>query len=80
MTKLRARDVSIPFDGTPGPFNAFTDVPGVQVGFTTLIEGNGPLEVGNGPIRTGVTAILPHGKCKDPGPVWVGHFNLNGNG
>lgn len=80
MTKPRARDIGIPFDGTPGPLNAITDIPGVEVGFTTLIEGEGPLEVGKGPIRTGVTAILPRAKRRDPGPVWAGHFNLNGNG
>jgi D-aminopeptidase len=80
MTKPRARDIGIPFDGTPGPNNAITDIPGVEVGMTTLIEGEGPLEVGKGPIRTGVTAILPRGKRKDPSPVWAGHFNLNGNG
>jgi len=80
MTKPRARDIGIPFDGTPGPLNAITDIPGVEVGFTSLIEGEGPLEVGKGPIRTGVTAILPRGKRRDPGPVWAGHFNLNGNG
>ena len=68
MTKPRARDIGIPFDGTPGPCNAITDIPGVEVGFTTLIEGDGPLEIGKGPIRTGVTAILPRGKRKDPGP------------
>lgn len=80
VSKPRARDIGIPFDGTPGPFNAITDIPGVEVGFSTLIEGEGPLEVGKGPIRTGVTAILPRGKRTDPSPVWAGHFNLNGNG
>lgn len=80
MTTPRARDIGIPFDGTPGPLNAITDIPGVEVGLTTIIEGNGPLEIGKGPIRTGVTAILPRGKRRDPGPVWAGHFNLNGNG
>lgn len=80
MTKPRARDIGIPFDGTPGPLNATTDIPSVEVGFTTLIEGDGPLEVGKGQIRTGVTAILPRGKRRDPAPVWAGHFNLNGNG
>lgn len=80
VSKPRARDIGIPFDGTPGPLNAITDIPGVEVGFTTLIEGDGPLEVGKGPIRTGVTAILPRGKRRDPAPVWAGHFNLNGNG
>lgn len=76
----RARDIGIPFDGTPGPLNAITDIPGVEVGLTTIIEGDGPLEVGKGPVRTGVTAILPRGKRRDPSPVWAGQFNLNGNG
>ena len=57
----RARDLGVPFDGTPGPFNAITDVPGVEVGFKTLIRGQGKLIVGKGPVRTGVTAILPRG-------------------
>ena len=56
----RARDLGIPFAGTPGPLNAITDVVGVTVGHTTLISGAGKLEVGSGPVRTGVTAILPH--------------------
>ena len=60
--KPRARDLGVPFDGTPGPLNAITDVKGVEVGHTTLISGNGPLKVGIGPVRTGVTAILPRGK------------------
>src|SRR6266581_170461 len=59
---VRARDLGIPFDGTPGKFNAITDVPGVEVGYTTLISGEGKLEVGQGPVRTGVTAILPRGR------------------
>ncbi len=80
MTKIRARDIGIPFDGTPGPFNAITDIPGVEVGLTTVISGDAPLEVGIGPVRTGVTAILPRGKNRNPSPVWAGHFNLNGNG
>ena len=54
----RARDLGVPFDGTPGPLNAITDVAGVEVGHTTLISGNGPLKVGVGPVRTGVTAVL----------------------
>ena len=58
----RARDLGVPFDGTPGPLNAITDVAGVEVGHTTLIAGEGKLEVGKGPVRTGVTAILPRGK------------------
>src|SRR5258708_6477518 len=57
--KPRARELGIPFDGTPGPLNAITDVAGVEVGHVTLISGEGKLEVGRGPVRTGVTAILP---------------------
>ena len=60
--KPRARDLGVPFDGTPGPFNAITDVAGVTVGHTTLISGEGKLVVGKGPVRTGVTAVLPHGR------------------
>ena len=59
MSELRARDLGIPFDGTTGGFNAITDVPGVEVGFKTLVSGEGRLVVGKGPVRTGVTAILP---------------------
>ena len=77
--KPRARDLSIPFDGTPGPLNAITDVKGVEVGHTTLISGNGKLVVGSGPVRTGVTAILPLGK-KSEGSVFAAWFSLNGNG
>jgi L-aminopeptidase/D-esterase-like protein len=76
--KARARGVGIPFDGTPGPLNAITDVAGVEVGFATLIEGEGKLEVGKGPVRTGVTAILPRGKSVDP--VFAGFYSFNGNG
>ena len=79
-SKPRARDLGLPFEGTPGAFNAITDVGGVVVGFTTLIKGDGPLIVGKGPVRTGVTAILPKGKKDRPSPIWAGHFNLNGNG
>jgi D-aminopeptidase len=79
-TRPRARDLGIPFDGEPGPFNAITDVPGVQVGFTTLVRGSGALEVGRGPVRTGVTAILPRGRESAPHAVWAGQFDLNGNG
>jgi L-aminopeptidase/D-esterase-like protein len=74
----RARDLGIPFYGTPGPLNAITDVPGVHVGHTTLISGKGMLEVGKGPVRTGVTAVLPRGKKYDP--VFAGWYTLNGNG
>lgn len=76
--KPRARDIGVPFEGTPGPFNAITDVQGVEVGHTTLISGDGPLVVGEGPVRTGVTAILPRGKRYDP--VFAGWYSLNGNG
>ncbi len=64
--KPRARDLGIPFDGKTGPFNSITDVKGIEVGHVTLISGEGPLEVGKGPVRTGVTAILPRGKKYDP--------------
>lgn len=63
----RARDLGIPFPGQPGPLNAITDVAGVEVGYTTLIEGEGALQVGKGPIRTGVTAILPRGRKRADG-------------
>ncbi len=75
----RARDLGIPFDGTPGPFNAITDVAGVEVGFKTLIRGEGKLIVGNGPVRTGVTAIFPRGKSNSHS-VFAGYFAGNGNG
>jgi len=78
-SKPRARDLGIPFDGTPGAFNAITDVKGVEVGHTTLISGEGKLEVGKGPVRTGVTAIHPRGKTSND-PVFAGWFSLNGNG
>jgi D-aminopeptidase len=58
----RARGLGIPLLGEPGPLNAITDVGGIEVGTVTLIEGDGPLEVGRGPVRTGVTAILPRGR------------------
>ena len=58
----RARDIGMPFDRTPGPLNAITDVSGVEVGYKTLISGEGKLVIGKGPVRTGVTAILPRGK------------------
>src|SRR5207237_8311097 len=77
---VRARDLGIPFEGTPGKFNAITDVTGVEVGYTTLISGEGKLEVGKGPVRTGVTAILPRGKKSFDDPVYAGYFSLNGNG
>jgi D-aminopeptidase len=67
----RARDLGIPFDGHPGPWNAITDVPGIEVGYVTLIQGDA--------VRTGVTAILPRGK-ESADPVFAGWFPLNGNG
>jgi len=75
----RARDLGIPFDGIPGPFNAITDVAGVEVGFKTLISGEGRLVIGKGPVRTGVTAIFPRGKS-NPHSVFAGYFAGNGNG
>jgi D-aminopeptidase len=77
---VRARDLGIPFDGRPGPFNAITDVADVEVGYTTLIEGEGKLEAGKGPVRTGVTAIIPRGHDSLNDPVYAGVFSLNGNG
>ena len=75
----RARDLGVSFEGVPGPLNAITDIPGVEVGQKTLIAGDGPLKVGSGPVRTGVTVIFPRGRS-DPRPVYGGFFNLNGNG
>ena len=75
----RARDLGVPFDGTPGTFNAITDVTGVEVGHTTLISGSGALKVGIGPVRTGVTAILPRGKDSNDA-VFAGWFTENGAG
>jgi len=78
--KPRARDLGVPFDGTPGALNAITDVAGVLVGHTTLISGEGRLQVGKGPVRTGVTAVLPRGKDSMNNPVFAGWWSLNGNG
>jgi D-aminopeptidase len=78
-TKPRARDLGIHFEGTPGKYNAITDVAGVEVGYKTLIEGSGKLVVGKGPIRTGVTAIFPKGKGSLD-RVFAAWFTLNGNG
>lgn len=77
--KKRARDCGIPFSGTPGPLNSITDVPGVEVGYTTLCEGKGRLEVGQGPVRTGVTAILPRGR-DNLAPCFGGWASLNHGG
>jgi D-aminopeptidase len=79
QNKPRARDLGIPFDGQPGALNAITDVGGVEVGLTTLISGEGKLKVGSGPVRTGVTAVLPRGK-KSQDAVFAGWYSLNGNG
>ena len=76
----RARGLGIELAGTPGPLNALTDVGGVEIGVTTLIEGDGPLVVGQGPVRTGVTAILPRGRTGVGQPCTAGWFSLNGNG
>jgi D-aminopeptidase len=78
--KPRARDLGVPFDGTPGPLNAITDVAGVTVGQTTLISGKGRLQIGRGPVRTGVTAVLPRGQQSMSNPVFAGWFTENGNG
>jgi D-aminopeptidase len=77
---VRARDLGVPFEGTPGPLNAITDVAGVEVGYTTIIRGEGKLVVGKGPVRTGVTAIIPRGHDSLNDPVYAGVFSLNGNG
>ena len=77
---LRARGLGLPFDGEPGALNAITDVAGVGVGYATLIEGEGPLVVGRGPVRTGVTAILPRPPAQLHVPAFAGCCSLNGNG
>jgi D-aminopeptidase len=74
----RARDLGIRFDGKPGTYNAITDVKGVLVGYKTLIKGDGALVTGKGPVRTGVTVIMPNGKSINPVPA--GWFCLNGDG
>ena len=79
QSRPRARDLGVPFDGTPGPLNAITDVAGVTVGHATIIKGQGTLVVGQGPVRTGVTAIFPRGATNGD-PVFGGWFTLNGNG
>jgi len=76
--KPRARDIGIPFEGTPGKYNAITDVKGVEVGFSTIIEGEGKNIIGKGPARTGVTAIFPRGQSSVP--VYANWYTLNGNG
>jgi len=76
--KPRARDIGIPFNGTPGKYNAITDVIGVEVGYSTIISGQGKNIRGKGPVRTGVTAILPRGRNNNP--VYANWYTLNGNG
>jgi L-aminopeptidase/D-esterase-like protein len=76
--KPRARDIGIPFEGTTGKFNAITDVKGVEVGYSTIISGQGKNVRGKGPVRTGVTAILPRGRNNNP--VFANWYSLNGNG
>lgn len=78
--RCRARGLGIEFDGAPGEYNAITDVPGLEVGYATLIRGDGKLERGRGPVRTGVTGILPRGRVRATAPVFAGSFSLNGNG
>ena len=78
QNKIRARDLGIPFNGIPGKYNSITDVEGILVGHETIIEGDGNLIVGKGPIRTGITSILPRGMNYDP--VFAGWYSLNGNG
>ena len=80
QARPRARDLGVPFEGTPGPLNAITDVAGVTVGHATIISGDGPLVVGKGPVRTGVTAVLPRGRDTLQKPSFAGWFSLNGNG
>lgn len=79
-SRPRARDLGLDFGGVPGPHNAITDVPGVRVGYTTLNSEEGEFKVGEGPVRTGVTAILPRPPDTALSPVWAGFHSLNGNG
>ena len=76
----RGRSLGIQFDGEPGPLNSITDVPGVGIGYCTIVKGDGPLEVGVGPVRTGVTAILPRVLEETGLPVFAALHSLNGNG
>jgi L-aminopeptidase/D-esterase-like protein len=78
QTTARARALGVPFHGTPGPLNAITDVPGVEVGHATIVRGDGALVVGQGPVRTGVTAVWPRGRRW--APVFAGWFAGNGFG
>jgi len=76
----RARDLGVPFEGTPGAGNAITDVSGVTVGHSTIVSGEGKLVVGQGPVRTGVTAVLPRGRDSMARPSFAGWYSQNGNG
>jgi D-aminopeptidase len=78
--KLRARGAGVPFTGMPGPNNSITDVAAVEVGYCTLIKGDGPLIVGTGPVRTGVTAIFPRGRKAPGAACYAGYFSMSGNG
>lgn len=78
--KVRARGAGVPFVGEPGPYNAITDVAGVEVGYRTLIRGEGKLVVGEGPVRTGVTAIFPFGRSRPNAAAFAGWFSMSGNG
>ncbi|WP_419904868.1 P1 family peptidase [Kiloniella sp.] len=78
--KVRAAGLGLEFPGIPGVSNSITDVAGVSVGYSTLIEGEGSLVVGSGPVRTGVTAILPRPRSEVCDPVFAGCFSFNGNG
>ena len=80
MIKKRAREIGLNFPVITGPNNAITDIDRVEVGYTTLIEGDEPLKCGAGPVRTGVTALLPRGRDPIPKPVWAGIHRFNGNG
>ena len=80
LRKPRGRDLGLPFPGVTGPYNAITDVPGVAVGYSTIQRGSGALVTGKGPVRTGVTAVLPRGLERTLSPVWAGFHALNGNG
>src|SRR5262245_50008052 len=79
QTKPRARALGVPFEGVAGPLNAIADVKGIEVGHATIISGQGKLQVGVGPVRTGVTAIFPRGK-ESADPVFAAWFALNGAG
>lgn len=76
----RAREAGLPFGGRTGAHNAITDVAGVEVGHVTLVHGDGPLVTGSGPVRTGVTVVLPRGRSQALAPLRAGVHALNGNG